>query len=360
LNGTPVCDLSIVIPTYNEKDNIKLLLPRIIEVLENNGCKEFEIIIVDDNSPDGTPDIVKKLSEKDGRIKLVLRTSEKGLATAVKEGLKRASKRYVVVMDADFQHPPELIPDLYRKAVKGYDVVVASRYIRGGGVEGWSRIRLIASKTGCLIARMLVRGARTVRDNMSGYFIVKKSSIDIDRLKPRGYKILLEILGRHNNLKVTEVPYVFKNRLAGKSKISTNTIVDFFVHIFHVSEPLKFAAVGASGVIVNLGIMWILLYYGVIKEISSLAGIEASIISNFILNDRFTFQGREERKYSFFTRLLFYHISSSVSAITTFLTMLLTAEYLGIHPVLGQFIGILLGFTANYLLSSRVIWLEKP
>ncbi len=355
-----ICDLSVVIPTYNERDNIKLLLPKIIEILEDYGCREFEIIVVDDNSPDGTSEIVKELSLKDNRIKLIVRTDEKGLATAVKEGLKHANRNYVVVMDADFQHPPELIPQLYQKALEGYDVVVASRYIRGGGVEGWSNIRLLASKAGCLIARMLVRGARKVRDNMSGYFIVRKSSIDIERLKPRGYKILLEILGRHSNLRISEIPYIFRNRRAGKSKISTNTLVDFLVHIFNVSEPLKFAIVGASGVIVNLGIMWFLLYYGLSKELSSLAGIEASIISNFILNDRFTFQAREEKKYGFLARLMFYHLSSSVSAITTFLTMLLTTEYLGIHPVLGQFIGILLGFTANYLLSSRVIWLEKP
>ncbi|MCE4615308.1 MAG: glycosyltransferase family 2 protein [Desulfurococcales archaeon] len=354
------CNLSVVIPTYNEKENIKLLLPRIIEVLEDYSCKDFEIIIVDDNSPDGTSDIVKELSNEDNRIKLIVRTNEKGLATAVKEGLKQATRKYVIVMDADFQHPPELIPELYQTALEGYDIVVASRYIRGGGVEGWSVIRLLASKAGCLIARMLVRGARGVRDNMSGYFIVRKSSIDIDRLNPRGYKILLEILGRHRDIKITEIPYIFKNRLAGESKISTNTLVNFLVHIFNVSEPLKFAAVGASGVLVNLGIMWFFLYYGLSKELSSLAGIEASIISNFLLNDSFTFQGREEKKYGFLARLLFYHLSSSVSAITTFLTMLLTTEYLGIHPVLGQFIGILLGFAANYLLSSRVIWLEKP
>ena len=359
MNPSSNCDLSIVIPTYNEKENIEALLYRIRDVLEKSGCNDYEIIVVDDNSPDGTASIVRKIGETDDRIKLIVRTKERGLATAVKEGIKQSKKKFVVVMDADFQHPPELIPDLYETIQEGYDVVVASRYVKGGGVEGWSRLRLAASKTGCLIARMLVRGARKVRDNMSGFFIVKRDSIDLDKLKPKGYKILLEILGRHERLKVKEIPYTFKNRKAGKSKISTNTLVDFLIHVFNISEPLKFASVGLSGVIINLGVMWLSLSLGLSKEISSLLGIELSILSNFTLHEKFTFKGRRDKRYGLPLRLLFYHASSSVSAVTTFTTMLVTSEYMGIHPLLGQFIGILLGFTANYLLSSRVIWLEQ-
>ena len=355
------CGLSIVIPTYNERENIGKLLDKIIETLESKGCRNFEVIIVDDNSPDETYKIVETYSRRDPRVRLIVRKTEKGLGTAVKKGIEVAANNYVVVMDADFQHPPEVIPLLYEKALEGnYDVVVASRYVEGGGIEGWSKTRYLASRIGCFIARIAVHGARKVRDPMSGFFLVRKNAIDINKLKPKGYKILLEILGRHKELKTSEVPYTFKSRISGRSKVGISTLTDFVTHLFMLSDSLKFATVGGIGALVNLVVMKIVLGLGFGKEVSSIAGIEVSILSNFLANNFFTFKDRiNNARHGFLTRLLLYHASSVFSAFTIFTTMMLTTHYIGLHPIEGQFIGILLGFASNYMASSRVIWHER-
>ena len=349
--------LSVVIPTYNEAEIIASTIEKVREILDSEGVN-YEIVVVDDNSPDGTWRIVEEIANHDRRVRLLRRLGRKGLASAILDGIKVARGRYVVIMDADLQHPPRYIPLLLRKALRdNLDVVVASRYTEGGRVEGWSRLRLLMSRIATILARLLVDGARRTSDPMSGFFLVRKDAIlsNIDDLSPRGFKVLLEMLARLRNIKVGDIPYTFEPRKAGKSKLGAKTIIEYLIQIIKLSQLLKFMIVGASGTVVNLLVMYILLYIARLgKDVSSLMGIEAGLLWNFAFNETWTFEA--EFKGRWWERLLAYHASSAGGFLTTFLTMEALTTYARMNPLLAQFIGILFGFVVNYLASSRGVW----
>ncbi|MEM4942565.1 MAG: polyprenol monophosphomannose synthase, partial [Ignisphaera sp.] len=250
--------LSIVIPTFNERENIDILVK---EIREKIVLTYYDIVIVDDNSPDGTwATALEHLKNNDVVIR---RINMKGLSSAVIDGIIFSLTEYVVVMDADLQHPPEVINDMIRKVKEEYyDLVIASRYIRGGGVKGWSKSRLVISKGATLIARLLLPSVRTLSDPMSGFFMVKKDIIDRNRgkLNPMGFKILLEILERCYPKNIIEVPYIFRARVYGKSKLGIKTVVNFLIHVLRLSNwrPVKFGIVGLSGIVINLATLWFL------------------------------------------------------------------------------------------------------
>lgn len=219
---------SLVIPTLNEKDALKFLFAELGGVLPQLTEYEFEIIVVDDNSIDGTLELVEKIKTP-FLIKIVKRR-EKGLATAVLEGWRHARGEILGVMDADLSHPPELIKKLL-EALKISDLAVGSRHINGGGVEEWPIARRLFSKFATALARPLSGG---VRDPLSGFFFIKKSALKGADLKPLGYKILLEILVKCVPLKITEVPYIFRNRGVGKSKLNWKIALDYFRHLLRL------------------------------------------------------------------------------------------------------------------------------
>jgi len=349
--------LSVVIPTYNESEIIARTLDEVSRVLEREGIS-YEILVVDDESPDGTWRIVEKYSKINPRVRLLKRVGKRGLASAVLDGIRESRGCYVVVMDADLQHPPRYIPLLVENALAGdLDIVVASRYTKGGGVEGWNRLRLLMSKGATILARLLVGGARKTSDPMSGFFLLKRSSVmnRIGEFSPRGFKVLLEILAKMEEAKVADVPYVFEPRKAGKSKLKIKIILDYIIHLIKLSKLLKFMLVGASGTVANLLVMYILLYLlGLSKSISSIAGIEAGLLWNFVFNETWTFESGFRGLW--WERLVAYHASSAGGFVVTFLAMELLSSYAGVNPLLAQFIGILLGFIVNYLASSRGVW----
>lgn len=360
MRGKPL--VSIVMPTYNEAENITGIIKELERVLEASGLT-YEIIVVDDSSPDLT--WVKAALGASPRVRVAVRKIARtpgerlggGLASAIRAGIMEARGEFVVVMDADFQHPPEVVPKLIEKALEtGADVVVASRYAEGGGIEGWSKLRLAMSRGASLLAWIAVPQARVTTDPMSGFFLVRKESVRrlLREMKPRGFKFLLELLARSNGLRVAEVPYVFRRRAAGKSKLGYRTIVDFLLHTAALSPMAKFAAVGASGTFVNLLVMSLVLDATGVSDVASLAGIEAGILSNFALNEVWTF--RRCRSGSLLSRLARYHTSSAGGSITTYLTMKALSLLAGVNPLLGQFIGIILGFLVNYLASSTIVW----
>jgi len=202
---------SILIPTYNERDNIQELTKRIWESLSST---DFEVIFIDDNSPDNTAEVAEKLAEVYGNIKVLRRPSKLGLASAVLDGVKVAAGNIIAVMDADLQHPPEVLPLMFEKA-NGYDIVVASRYVDGGDIEGWSIWRRVISWGAIKLAHLLLPKTRKVRDPMSGFFMFRKKVVDEAQLNPIGFKILLEILVKGKYSSVSEVPYTFKPRKKG-------------------------------------------------------------------------------------------------------------------------------------------------
>jgi len=224
---------SILIPTYNERDNIQELTKRIWESLSST---DFEVIFIDDDSPDNTAEVAEKLSELYGDIKVLKRPDKLGLASAVLDGMRIAEGNIIAVMDADLQHPPELLPVMLEKAKNGCDIVVASRNVEGGGVEGWSLIRRLESWGATKLAHLLLPKSRSVRDPMSGFFMFRRRIIDNADLNPTGYKILLEILIKGDFKRVTEVPYIFKPRKSGKSKLGLREILRYLIHIFKLKK----------------------------------------------------------------------------------------------------------------------------
>jgi len=210
------------VPTYNESGNLRTLVERISLVTDS------EIIVVDDASPDGTGKLADELA-KTHPMKVIHRSGKLGLASAIIEGFNAASGDIVGVIDADLSHPPELIPKLIEPIMKGEaDIVLASRYVQGGGEENWPYWRKVTSRGAVLLAR----GLTPVNDSMSGYFFMRKSVIDGVKLDAVGFKICLEVLVKGRYGKVAEVPYTFNNRKAGKSKLNVLEYTNYLRHLF--------------------------------------------------------------------------------------------------------------------------------
>ncbi len=215
--------ISIIIPTYNEAENIKELAVRIKNCL----FKEYELIIIDDASPDGTGRVAEGLFP-DHPVRVIHRKQRLGLASAVLEGFKAASGNLLCVIDSDLSHPPEIIPLLVERMEKeGVDLVIGSRFIEHSGIENWPKKRLLATNFATLIVRPLTR----VRDPMAGFFILRRSVIQNAKLVPRGYKILLEILVKGKYNKAIELPIVFKDRIRGSSKLNLKIYLEFAVQL---------------------------------------------------------------------------------------------------------------------------------
>lgn len=352
--------LSIIVPTYNEKDNLVSLVERINQALKG---RDYEIVVVDDNSQDGTIDIANKLAAQ-YPVKVFVRTKERGLATAVIHGMKNASGKIIGVMDADLQHPPEILPLLVDAMDSGADIVFASRYIEGGGIPNWGFTRKIISRVAMMIAHTLLPTSRKVKDPMSGYFMFRLENVDIDKLKPIGYKIPLEVLLVGTFKKVAEVPYVFEERSAGQSKLSSRQQIDYLKHVFSLMRRtgefwrfVKFIAVGLSGTLVNLGVLKLVTMFTTWNDkVQLIPGIEVSIITNFLLNDYFTFADRRTGKTaSFFTRLVKYNVLALVGAFINWGIGALMVNA-GINIFLADFVGILIAFLWNYLFSTIWAW----
>lgn len=232
--------VSLVIPTYNEKENIEMLLNSIITVFKENNIKE-EIIIVDDNSPDKTALIVKKLQKKYKNIKLIKRKGKLGLSSAVIEGFGIAKGDILGVMDADLSHPPQKIPELLKLICDGKsDICIGSRYIDGGNIKNWPLKRKLISKG----AKTLAKPLTNVKDPVSGFFFMKKDVIINTTLNPKGFKILLEILVKGKYTTIKEIPFIFVDRKEGKSKMTTKEIYNYIndlssLYIFTILNTFK-------------------------------------------------------------------------------------------------------------------------
>jgi dolichol-phosphate mannosyltransferase len=347
--------ISVVVPTYNERENLLELVERLDSVLKHT---PYELIVIDDNSPDGTWELAERLAER-YPIKVIKRERRDGLASAVIRGFEEAEGDVLVVMDADLQHPPELIPKLVKK-LKDADIVVASRYVEGGGVKGWSTFRKLVSKGATPLAKLFLT---SVNDPMSGFFALKRSVIEGVRLEPKGYKILLEILVKGRYSKVAEVPFIFEARKKGRSKLGFAQYLDYLKHLIALlrfkgefKRVAKFAAVGASGIIVNEGVLFALtefahLYY----IISALLGIELSIVSNFMFNDLWTFKDRRSRT-KFLVRLIKANSGYGAGVVINLAALFIFTEFFGIWYILSNLIAIFITFLWNLLISVGWIW----
>ncbi|MBI4739720.1 polyprenol monophosphomannose synthase [Candidatus Woesearchaeota archaeon] len=220
--GSP--SISIIVPTYNEAKNVQKLLRQVHACMKGY---PYEILVMDDNSPDKTAMKAKEL-EKKIPVRPIIRKKDRGLAKSVVDGFKHARGNFLIVMDADLSHPPKVLPKLIEKQKKSKaDIVVASRLVPGGGTENWPRSRKLTS----YIAGVLARPLTQIKDPMSGFFLFNKNVIRNVALSPIGYKILLEILVKGNYKKAVEVPFIFRDRTAGQSKLSIKTNMEYLMHL---------------------------------------------------------------------------------------------------------------------------------
>lgn len=216
-------EVSVIVPTYNERENIAELIRQLDNYLKDY---DYEIVVVDDNSPDGTAAVAEELSSR-YPVKVLKRPGKMGLTSAIHDGLRISSGKVLVVMDADLQHPPEDVPKLVERT-RECDIVVASRYAPGGGIENWSITRRILSRGATLLARVLVPGCSKVRDPVSGFFATRREILEKWKpVEPRGYKALVEILNTARGVRVCEEPYIFRERGRGASKLSTRVMLSY-------------------------------------------------------------------------------------------------------------------------------------
>ena len=354
-------EVSIIIPTYNERENLPLLFQRVGESLK--GVK-YELIIVDDNSPDGTGKLAGELAKKFKNLKALHRKEKKGLASAVVYGLKHARAPTVCVMDADLQHPPEKIPELLAEINGGADIAIASRYARKGGVKRWGKRRRFISRGAEFLSRLTVPRVQGLTDPLSGFFVFKQEVVSDAKLNPVGFKILLEILAKGRWKKVIEVPYVFRKRIYGKSNLSFGEHFNYLRHLWRLmraggeaSRFLKFCLVGASGIAVNLGLLWILTeIVGLFYLVSAAFSIETSILSNFTLNELWTFRDRARSTKGILKRVAKFNLICVGGLLINLAILAALTELLGIYYMISALFGIVAATLWNYVMSAMWTW----
>ncbi len=344
-------EVSIIIPTYNESENIALLIHR-IETM----ALDVQIVVVDDNSPDKTADVAERLGKKYGNITVVRRPAKNGIATAIRDGMLNSESKYVIVMDSDLQHPPEVIPKILKDLRRGRDIVIASRYVRGGQSD-FSLPRKAISRMATLIAHINLQETEGIKDPMSGYFGFRRDLIKPEQIVSNGYKILLEILVASGTKNVSEVPYRFNRRKNGKSKLGIGEFIKYIKLVLSLSNylMLKFLVVGLTGAILNLLLMRIIV--GGFNEpiyLGAIVALEASIISNFLLNNYWTYKNRKSNG-TVFRKYLKYNMMSSLGS-GIYFALIFVLTLFGVGYLLATAIGILGSFSTNFGGSQGVVW----
>jgi dolichol-phosphate mannosyltransferase len=368
--------LAVILPTYRERANIAPMVARLDAALQGVA---WEAIFVDDNSPDGTADEVRRIALEDPRVRVIERIGRRGLASAAIEGMCATAAPVVAVMDADQQHDPELLPKMLA-AVEGgqYDLAYASRFAEGASTEEWGRPdRVKASGLANRIANK-VTGVE-LSDPMSGYFMLRAETLraDAHRLSGVGFKILLDILATVDRpLKVKEFPLNFVARVEGESKLDQTVVFEFLVGLYDKwlgrIIPTRFAlfgTVGAMGVAVQLGALWVLLklvagerfVYGNWSESATFntANTLAAIIAmtfNFVLNNELTYSDKRLRGFGPLLKgWAQFGLTCSLGLLTN-VGSAAVLKTIGFHSVIAVIVGIVLGSVWNFALSSRFVW----
>jgi dolichol-phosphate mannosyltransferase len=353
--------LSIVIPTFNEAGNIGELLRRIEDCLQG---VRWEVLVVDDDSADGTADIVLALGVRDARIRCLRRIGRRGLSGACLEGMAASVGKYYAVMDADLQHDERLLPAMLLALSTGEtDLVVGSRYVAGGCVEAWSPARLAVSR----MATVLTQGLLSVKlsDPMSGFFMIRPEALRqvADRLSGKGFKLLLDLVASSPaTLRIVELPYRFAARGSGQSKLDTGVAWAFLMLLirqlavqFH-TRFAKFSLIGGSGVLVHLAVLFSLQRLLLASfPVAQTGAVIVSMVSNFTLNNRLTFADQRLRGSRFLGGLSRFAALCAVGAVVN----VVIAEVIhraGIDRLSSAAAGILAGAACNYLTTSALVW----
>ena len=373
----------VVLPTYNEADNIEPMVGAIFKVAARLPNYEIDILVVDDNSPDGTAERVARLQKSRAGLHLI-KGCKQGLGKAYRRGFKHGLglKPYfaVVMMDADFSHDPKVIPALLAALEAGADYVIGSRYVAGGGTTGnWPTKRLLQSKLANFLARHLVGLDTKVHDLTSGFKAVRASAlkqIPLDDIPASGYVFQVSLLHAFSSrgFRVREVPIMFGDRRAGKSKLGLRDMAEFLYQTYRLNPDsrvrrlLRFCLVGASGTLVNLAVLIGLVRLAHLPVLLAAAiAIEVSIVSNFSLNHLYTFRlvriaEPKDSPVSLLIKLFRYNLITLSGAAITYAVFALGYKMLGLHYVLADLIAILLATAWNYWMSVRIVWrvVDRP
>lgn len=315
-------ELTIIVPTFCEKQNINV----VFNVLNKLSLEiEWEIIYVDDNSPDGTYEEIYDLAREHERVRGIRRIGRKGLSSACVEGVLASSSPYVCIMDADLQHDEKIIPDMLNELkTKDLEVVIGSRYMTGGSTGQLADERVLVSRIATIMGRHLYKS--DITDPMSGFFMFKRTFFDtvVAKLSNKGFKILLDILSSNENLsKYGEIPYVMRKRQFGESKLSTSVIWDFFTllvdkllgRIFPL-RFLLFSIVGFSGIFIHFFSLWLI--YSFTNTEFILSQILATVIamtSNYILNNAYTYRDTMLKGFDFIRGLSSFYLACALGAV---------------------------------------------
>jgi len=368
--------VSIIIPTYNESENIIQVLKSIGEHIPKDIATEA--IIVDDNSPDGTGKIVEDYitdahNEIGYTIEVIHRKTKSGLSSAILDGIQHSTGETVVIMDSDFSHPPKIIPQLIEEIkTSKCDIVIASRFVPGGAINGWSTKRKLISKTAKGIAKAGLGVNES--DPMSGFFAFKRKILDGIKFDAIGYKMLLEILVKTKGAKVKEIPYTFTDRTRGSSKLDSSTMLDYVKSVWKlyrygrkakvsdtrtsirfISKAGRFYTVGASGLLVNYIIS--LLFADVIIDFwyihATIIGIAVSMSSNFILKKTWTFEDRNfEAKKTIAQYGKFVGFSSLGALIQLGMVYVLVDNYQFVYSI-ALILAVIIAASSNFILNKK-------
>jgi dolichol-phosphate mannosyltransferase len=358
-------ELSVVVPTFNERDNIPLLVERLRAVL---GDTAWEVIFVDDDSPDGTADVAKRIGADDARVRCLRRIGRRGLSGACLEGMLASQARFVAVMDADLQHDEALLARMLAVLRGGEaELAVGTRYAAGGSSDAFSARRLQISRFATQVARALL--GVDLSDPMSGFFMLRREVLErlAPRLSTQGFKLLLDVVvTAGDTLRIAELPFEFRERQRGESKLDARVAFDFVGLVLAKATDdmvslrfVFFSAVGLLGIAVHFSVLGaaidlIGLSFGWAQTLATLV----AIASNFVLNNAFTYRDQRLTGRHFFTGLARFYLVSIIGAVSNVGVgnWLFTEHQTWWVAGLG---GAIMGLVWNYVVASLVVWRSR-
>ncbi|CAA9523587.1 MAG: Dolichol-phosphate mannosyltransferase homolog [uncultured Sphingomonas sp.] len=353
--------LAVVIPTFNEHDNVEEMVGRLRRALRDI---HWEAIFVDDNSPDGTASRIAEVAASDPRIRLVHRVGRRGLSSAVVEGMLASIAPVVAVIDADLQHDEAILLSLYRAVEGGSDLAVGTRYAAGGSIGSWSQQRAKVSQAGTTLARKVL--GTELSDPMSGFFAIRRDALmsALPRLSSVGYKILLDIVASSpTRLEIAEVPYTFRERFSGASKLDSAILLEFALLLIDKTVgrwiPARFfmfAAVGGFGLLVHLAVLGMALELAQFSfRVAQGAAVLISMTGNYFINNQLTYRDRRRKGLGALTGLLsFYLICGLGGAANVGIGEVIYAD--GQTWWLAGLVGAAVGSVWNYAVTSCLTW----
>ncbi len=367
--ATGSIELSVVVPTFNERDNIRELVARLEQALTGVA---WEVIFVDDDSPDGTPAEVLALAREDRRVRLLHRIGRRGLSSACIEGMLSSCAPHLAIMDADLQHDETILPQMLEALrERDLDVVIGSRYVPGGSVGTWQGSRHAASVFATKLSALVLRA--DLKDPMSGFFMLRRELLleVAHNLSGIGFKILVDIFATARRpLRFAELPYTFRTRQAGESKLDSVAAWQYIMLLLDKSVgryvPVRFipfALVGGLGIFVHLAVLWVL--YDLSETSFVLGQSAATMVAmtfNFLVNNAFTYRDRRLRGWAMLRGWLSFTVACSVGAIANvgIATYLFhTTPAGGLWWIVSALAGIVVGAVWNYAVTSVYTW-NKP